>query len=114
MQKESDPKQPSKPEPLNLKDKDFLLAYFFKHCCNTAKFGDDEVPTADNATCPKVLMKGFQTFCNIVSNGTVSPSKFDKNVNYLKVLIDFLTSILYTLNWYILFFDYLFRCGKLE
>ncbi len=80
MQKESDPQQPSKPEPLNLKDKDFLLAYFFKHCCNKAKFGDDEAPTADNATCPKVLMKGFQTFCNIVSNGSVSPSKMDKNI----------------------------------
>lgn len=79
MQKNSDPKQLSKPELLNLKDEDVLLGYFFNHCCNTVKIGDDKIPTADNATCPKVLMKGFQSFCNIVSNSSVSPSKIDKN-----------------------------------
>ena len=80
LQKESGPKQPPKLELLNLKDKDVLLAYFFTHCCNTVKIGDDEAPTSYNATCAKVLMKGFQAFCNIVSNGTISPSKIDKNV----------------------------------
>ena len=80
MQKKSDPKQQlSKPEPLNLKDEDVLLAYFFNHCCNTVKIRDVKTPTAENATCPKVLMKGFQSFCQIVSNGSVSPSKIDKN-----------------------------------